>query len=233
MANTYRKMAFNVLESLKQVYDDPKITIPQVVHWILMAVNNINYQHIKKTRTGVYTNKYEVTSVLDNGGKYILLPEDVVDLDNDMGIVLLEYCNKTCDDVYPFSRTTAGSKWSLNGNKHTKPSIESPFFYRVGDKLYLLGIDCVNIDCLWLYLNTPVSSMANCDFDSVIPVPAQYGEVLFYRVMNLAKFGMVSVSERNNDGSSATNRAAPQVRMAELGNQGQQQQQQNEGEENE
>jgi len=229
--STYRYMAYNVLESLKQTYDDSKITLPQVIHWINVAINSINYQHSVKTNTSSFTNKYEITNIQFDGDlKYFELPEGILDLKNDKGIELLEYCYSGCLDVQPFQRTSTSAKWSLNGNKHTKPAIDNPYFYRVGNKIYLLGVDCIDIECLWVYLKTSVNGLPNCDLDSELPIDSQYEETLFYRTVNFAKFGMLSVSERLNDGSSASNRQAPQVRVSELGQEQEQPQQQQEQE---
>jgi len=206
MNTTFRDFANSILTVLKQKYDDSKVTMPQVLHWTSMVANRIIYQDVKKSLTNRYLNIYEATILADSKGrKYIELPSAIVDIDNDNGIAFINYCDVSqCEDPIQFQRAQAQELKSgiLSYSPYTKPSIENPYFYRVGNKIFFKGIECVDIDCVEIGLRTLVDGASPCELDKELPFEMQHESVLYYEVLNLCKFAILVGEERNNDGAS-------------------------------
>ena len=209
MNTTFRDFGNSILTVLKQKYDDSKVTMPQVLHWTSMVANRIIYQDVKKSLTNRYLNIYEATILADaKGRKYIELPALIVDIDNDNGIAFINYCDVSqCDDALPIQRVQAQEVKSgiLSYSPYTKASLENAYFYRVGNKIFFKGLECVDVGCVEIGLRTLIDGASVCELDKELPFEMQLESVLYYEVLNLCKFAILVGEERYNDGSSTGN----------------------------
>lgn len=210
--STYRYTANLIRQTIKQNFDDSDISIDQICYWIQVSANRLRYLRLQKKNldTGVYLALIEGVKVQVSGGKkYIELPEEIVDIDEDKGIESMTYCQdneENCESplTVQFERTSPSEARALMHLPIRKPSPALPFFYRVGNKLYILGLELVDVGCVELYLHTLVNPSHICDLDTEIPVDESQEEALIARVLTLIRFGLLIDNEKKNDGSDSS-----------------------------
>ncbi len=207
---TYRYTSNLILQTLQQNFDDRKITIDQINYWIQVVANRLRFQRLNKKNleTSVYLAIFEGVLVEVNGQKkYITLPEEVIDIEEDKGIEYISYeTQDECENhlQVQFDRTTPSAVRALLNIAIRRPSPSMPLFYRAGNKLYLVGIECVDVKTVEIGLHTAVNPSNICDIDSEIPVDQSQEEILIARVLTLCRFGLVIDQERKNDGSDTS-----------------------------
>jgi hypothetical protein len=216
---TYRYVAFDLLKSLKQMNDDSNVRLPQVVYWVQVVANKLRVDQFMKTDSGQFTSTFSNITVMtdSNGKKYIDLPNQIMDLPNEEGVELLTYCAEHCNphpqsDVVFFEPTTLAKTPLLYMNEYTEPEPNRPYFYRVGDKvdgtavsrLYLLGIECVEVDCVDIAIRCSLNPSNVCDLDDEIPLPDERIKELMDEILMLGRFVMMMPEERVNQGSDQT-----------------------------
>ena len=232
---TYRFAAYSLLEKFKQLNDDSKISLSLAVFYLQIAANNIRYRHAKNLLTGSYLTIFDTVNVIKVANySYITLPAAIMDLPNDTGINFIAYqLDDACDYLtVMFTRTEASKAWRLHGNPYDVPSPKNPYFYRAGNKIYLLGLSCIDIDKLivGLYLSVDINTV--CNLDTVIPVDDQHAEYVLIEAEGLMRFGYAINPERMNDGtdmSERMNRVSDALKIPAgqmIGDEQQQQQQQ-------
>ena len=220
---TYRYVSYDLLTSLRKMTDDADIRLFQVIYWLQVVANKIRVDQFLTTDTGLFTSTFsQVTVQTDaNGKKYIDLPAQVMDLPNEEGIEMITYCAERCNphpesQVF-FQPTTLSKSVILSWNEYTKPSTSNPYFYRVGDKvdgvkvnrLYLLGLDCYDVDCLDIAIRCSLDPKSVCDLDDEIPIPDERIEELTKEVLSLGRFVMMIPEERINQGTDEGSQQAP------------------------
>lgn len=212
---TYRYVGYDLLTSLKKMSDDADIRLSQVLYWIAVVANRIRVDQFGKTGSGLYTSTFSNIQIQtdSSGKKYIDIPALIMDLENEKGIEMLTYCADECNP-YPFTKvffqpTTIGESMVLYMDEYTTPSPKNPYFYRVGDKvdnvkvnrLYLLGLECIEVRCLDCALRCSIDPTNICDLDNEIPIPDERIEELINSVLNLGRFVMMIPEENVNQGS--------------------------------
>lgn len=206
---TYQYTANLILSQLRQVFDDRKTTFNQVVYWIQVVSNRLRYLRLNKRSadTGIYLNIFSNIEIKTSGNKkYIELPADIIEIDKDGGIEYIAYSPEqedNCDDnlYIQFERTNPSSVQSLLRIPVRSPKPSSPFFYRASDRIYLLGIECVEVKDLEIGLHTSVNPKNICDITEEVPIDNSLEEALITRVISLCRFGLMIDEERKNDGS--------------------------------
>lgn len=217
---TYRYVGYDLLTSMRKMFDDADIRLSHVLYWISVIANRINADQVLKTNTGLYTSTFSNIPVItsSDGKKYIDLPSQIMDFANEAGIDMLTYCADECNP-YPhtqvfFSPTTIAESHLLYMDEYTKPSPKNPFFYRIGNlvdgvkvnRLYLLGLDCIEVRCLEAAIKTPIDPANICDLDDEIPIPAERLEELMTGVLKLGRFVMMIPEENINQGADDSQR---------------------------
>lgn len=213
---SYRFVANDILEDLKQKHDDFEISLIQVVYWIQIVANRLRYKRIEENRTGKYLSTYaDVEIKFDNNfnpaRKYIDLPAKVYDFPEEQAISYITYCFESedcCDgpqfSLVNFMPTTPERSMRLYFNEYEKPTSKNPYFYRVGERLYFLGIECVNVECVEVGLFSSLDPGVICDLDQEISISDEQIVLLKYEVMNIGRFAMQIPKERINDGADST-----------------------------
>lgn len=214
---TYRYVGYDLLSSLNKMFDDADIRLSHVLYWISVVSNRINVDQFLKTNTGLYTSTFSNLPIMtdSSGKKYIDLPADIMDLTNENGIEMLTYCADECNP-YPFTKvffqpTRMSEAFMLYMDEYTTPAADNPYFYRVGDKvdsvkvnrLYLLGIECIEVRCLDIAIRGSINPATICDLDDEIPIPNERIEELMTAVLQLGRFVMMIPNENVNQGADS------------------------------
>lgn len=225
---TYRYVANDILKSLNQNDDDANIRISQVIYWIQVVANRIRVDQQQKTDSGLFVSTFNSVPVnLDNGNgeKYIDLPKSIMDLPNEDGVVFITYnesslcCCSGPNVAYVwFQPTTLQKMHTLKADPYTKPSPRNPYFYRVGgsvddvnvDRLYLLGIDCINVTDVSLGIRASLDPTDVCSLDDQVPIPDERIEELIKTVLDLGRWVSMVPEERINQGNKESGRPIPQ-----------------------
>jgi len=220
---TYRYAANSVLEVLKQQYDDADVTIDLIAFWCAVVANRLRQQHLKKQwddeRNGTFLAIFDgvpvqvaqqsVSPDIVAGRKYIDLPEELVELDNDGGVDFISYtfdsgcCGVPSWTVVPFQRTKPSTAHRLYMSKYEEPSPENPYFYVVGRRVYFLGVECVTFTEVEIGLYSNSVPNAPCNLDDRIQVPDHLMEVLIAQVVNMGRFLLAYPKDRRNDGTDS------------------------------
>lgn len=217
---TWRNVVYDIWTNLKQAFDDADITLYHVQYWVSVHASQLLSQHIDKRDSGAFLTVYNdvhVSTDSDNGYQYVQLPASILDYTLDGGIAYVSYgaCMDECDPMFTsvtFSRTKPASARILYYTEEEKPSPSNPYFYRVGDRLYLLGLECINVCGLELGLYTTANAMT-CDLDEEINLPEELIPVLIRRVLDLGRFVMAMPTDRINEGDSQLNQQMPTSKL--------------------
>jgi hypothetical protein len=206
MGRILRHVVDDIQTALKQNFDDQEFTDTQVAYWVITIGDRLRAQHIGKRRSGAFLTTYSgipvrtfTNPVNPNqipNRKYVELPECIYDFDLDAGVKYISYwdTDDECGSEYwrkrKFLRTDPTEVEVLEYSPYTKPSPSNPYFYRVGDYLYLLGIECVDIESVEIGIYQILPDVTTVDIDAVFEFPAELLHVLRMQVLNLARFGL-------------------------------------------
>jgi hypothetical protein len=204
---TWREVIYDVYTSLRQNVDDSKLTLRHVMYWVGVAGNRLLMQHIDKRDSGAFKTAFidiPVEIDTDTGYKYIQLPSGIFDFNRDGGVVYLSYSYKIDDCTPPFtsvqfSRTSVEGSRVLYYTDEEKPSPSNPYFYRIGNKLYLLGVECVNVTMLDGAFYQTIDTM-ECDLDEQMPFPDELVAILQKYVFDLGRWVLTVPEDYLNDG---------------------------------
>jgi hypothetical protein len=136
------------------------------------------------------------------------LPAKIFDFPDDKGIDYISY-DYTIGDKYPaftsvtFTRTTHAKSRRLYWTEEEKPAPDNPYFLFDKDKVYLLGIEKIDIRnvevCLYTSFDTDLNGI---DLDSEFDFPVELLPVLQKYLLDIGRFGLLMPREIENDGAS-------------------------------
>jgi hypothetical protein len=210
MGFVLRHFIDDVAVTLKQTFDDKMIQRSQIAYWTLLCGNTLKSQHILKRSSGAFLTSFNPVPVsVDSvtGRKYFVLPKTIYDFNNDRGIDCIAYVSDGSPMCPPqftrqtMTRTTKKISERLYYSRHETPSPKNPFFYRISDKIYLLGIEKVDIKFLEVDLFTAFDPLTQIDIDQYFDFPDELFSILRRNVMDLAKYSYLFPQERANDGN--------------------------------
>lgn len=205
----WRWVVYDTLNSLKQQYDDAEITLTQVSYWCSVAANRLLSQHIAKRDSGAFVTPYYNIQVLidtTNNYRYFELPETIFDFNKDDGVEYLSYVSDT-DDCLPkftavrFGRTSVAGSKRLYWTEEETPTPSNPYFYRLKNRIYLLGIEDIAAPILegGFYQTIPAYVL---DLDDEFPFPDELIAILQRSVLEIGRFILAMPKDNVNDGSS-------------------------------
>ncbi|MFN5416289.1 MAG: hypothetical protein ACK5B9_04470 [Flavobacteriia bacterium] len=215
-----RTIVDDLVKDFKQSFDDKQITKTQIAHWVIMIGNRLLSQHISKRDSGAFLHIYgdvpivvSATTINPNvlkNRKYIELPSNIFDYDKDGGIEYITYYLEdqgvNCPAPYTwtkFTRTSPSEIERLYFSKHEEPSPKNPYFFRAGDNIYLLGIECVNPKKIEIGIYStlkPITS-SSVNLNMSFPFPEELLIQLKRQVLDLGRFVLMMPEERVNDGA--------------------------------
>lgn len=229
MALTYRYLVFDILTILKKDDNSSDIGEQQVIFWINTIANRLRQQRIVKTPTGRYLNIFTGVTVqqsaistnpnLVKNRKYIDLPKSVYDIMYEKGI---DYICHTQDATCPpeflnvyFQPTSPSMAQRLTYSPYETPSPKNPYFYRVHDKIYFLGLETVNVRSLEIGLYTTLDLKTNLiNLDDEVDLTEEHIAMLRLEILQLGSFSSAFPKDDKNDGENETQAigkgAAPQ-----------------------
>lgn len=205
---TYRYLANLILDKINENADDSQITINHVIFWINIASNRLRLERKTKIKadSGAYLVLIEGVPITVAGRrKFIELPNVILDMDNDNGVAAINYNLNTAPDGVDtlgtkFERISPAAAHSAMHIPIRKPSPTNPFYYRMGDRLSILGLENVRVDTVDLFLYTAVDPTIMVSLDTEVGVEEDQIEPLYAAVMQLMNFGLPSSQSFKNDG---------------------------------
>lgn len=221
MGTLLRHIVNDIEVDLRQIFDDKQIQESQIAYWTLIVADRLRSQHIEKRSSGAFLTTFaeipvEVSETpgdnLVRYRKYFDLPKCIYDFNNDRGINYITYSvsEDLKYDLPPitqvkFTRTTPGALQSLYMHPGTKPNSENPFFYRSGNRIYLMGVECVNIKDVEVGLYLNLDPITEINLDEVFDFPQELILVLKKNVLEMGRFALMIPKERINDGDDNIN----------------------------
>ena len=207
---TLRYIVYDLLRDFKQRYSEAEISEYQLTYWVIVHADRLRKQHIQKIDSGEYIHVFELAitqdSITNYFRRFITLPDRIYDLDLDKGIAFI-----TLSQAYPadptfttltFSRTTPAAARRLYFRTEETPSITNPYFYRLNDKAYFLGIDSLTLPRMaevGLY-NTLDPTDLTLNIDQPFDFPQDLIPVLKRQVLDLGMFLLNVPKDVLNDG---------------------------------
>lgn len=200
---TWRKVGYDILTDLKLRFDDASITLSHVVYWVGIYANRLLILHQKKRDSGAYLSEFQIPHSLihyDGAGRpYFDLPQAIYDYDNDGGIDYISYYANGFKRV-TFSRTSRSIARRLYFTDEETPAPDNPYFYRIGSRVYILGLECITIPDLDIGLRTTLEDVAPCDLDEEMKFPGELLPVLQRQVLDLGRWVLMMPKDRTNTG---------------------------------
>lgn len=212
-----RHIVDELRESLAQSIDDPRITKAQVAYWVVLIGNRLKMQHIAKRDSGAHLHVYAGLPLDKYGGTtnpnkvegrwYFKLPAQIFDYDLDGGISYISYFPADDDPICPprftktkVFRTTPAKAERLYWNPYERPSPKTPYFYRVDDHIYFLGLEQVNIDQIEVGLYSTLPPVTEIDLDAPLDFPEETLAILQRQVLDLGRFALMAPQDYINEG---------------------------------
>jgi len=218
-----RYIVNDIYTILEQTYDDSKIEFEHVLYHVLVIADRLKSQHIEKRDSGAFLHIYTDIQLTEDkttinpdkiaGRKYIDIPHTIYDYDLDRGISYISY-SSDADEFNPpftsvtFCRTTPAKSKRLYWTDEEKPSPSNPYFYRVNNRIYTLGIECINNPRVEIGLYNSFNPddyfklIVDCDLDSEFDFPDELIAILQRQVLDLGRFALLIPKDSRNDGDS-------------------------------
>jgi hypothetical protein len=214
---TIRFVVFDLLNDLKQVYDDAQLTPFKVFYWVMIHADRLRKQHIEKIDSGAYVTKFDVAVSVDpkTGRNYFELPAAIYDFDKDAGVDYITYPPEF-DLSLPvfasttFTRTTPGKAARLYFREDEKPTPANPYFYRQNSKIWLLGTEQININFIEVGLKASLGvNDPTIDIDQPLDLPQDLLPTLKRQILDMGRFVLMIPRDLANDGASFDNKNMP------------------------
>ena len=170
----FREICYDNWKNLKQNFRQGELTLNHVAYWVSIYADRLLILHDKKIDSGLSLKVFNSVPVLTDPvthRKYIIIPTGVYDLDHDGGIVYISYTYQIDTNAFTqvtFGWTTPESSKRLYWTDEEKPTPDNPYFYRVGNDLFLLGIECIDVTAVEVGLKATFSV---CNLDDEMPFP--------------------------------------------------------------
>ena len=221
---TIRYVVYNLLNSLKQIYDDASLTPFKVFFWVMTLADQLRYQHIVKSGTGAFVYKFDVDVEVDSvtGRNYFTLPSGIYDMEEDGGIQYISYAPGV-DLSLPtfasvtFTRTSPEKAARLYFRKEEIPKPQNPYFYRQNEKIFLLGVEEINLTSVEAGLRTSLNPAdLSINIDTPLDIPANLLPILERRILDLGRFAMAIPSDLQNDGAAWESKNFPTQKLVSV-----------------
>ncbi len=222
---TLRQISGDIHKNLKQMSDDADISFAQVVFWVSFFVNKYRYTKAQQVDSGAYLSIFSdvpVTMFAVNSNpnevatrKYFELPVAIYDWDKDKAIKFITYSpfDGVCFPNFTgvtFIRTTPVASKRLFMSKYEIPTPKNPYWYRVGNLVYLLGVECIDISSVEIGLITPFDPINNCGLDDEL-ADIEMLEYIERSVLDLGRFVMMLPSDQLNDATDTVTNTDSEV----------------------
>lgn len=237
-APTIRFVLYDLLNDLKQTVDDSQLTPFRVYYWMCIVGDKLKRQHVAKYDSGAYVTRFDnipVSVDSTTGRNFFTLPSPIYDFDGDSAIDYIVY-SPEIDLSLPtfassnFTRTSVAKAARLYYRDSERPSPSNPYFYRQGDRVYLLGVEEINITKIEAGLKVsfgPADLLV--DIDQPWDFPVHLLSILKMEIMNLGRFVLQVPQDLENDGKNFDSKAMPSQKLISVNSDQQQQYQDQQG----
>lgn len=205
MADKLSVIVDEIRTTIKQTFDDKVVSRAQVAYWVIIVGNQLLGQHNVKRSSGAFLTPYIVPVKESNNNsvrgiiknrKYIELPSAIFDFDKDGGVEYMAYYDpdEKCKPEYrvkKIDRTTPSEVEWLELNKRTRPSPESPYFWRSGDIFVIVGIESVPVKEIEIGIYQTIDPLEKIDINAPFPFPQELMNQLKRQVTDLARFSFL------------------------------------------
>jgi len=214
MATTLRQLVGAVQIQLKQLGDDRQVPFPLITQWCGFFTNRYRYEKYKTTQSGNYLAIYTSIPVvvptsstnpdIVSGRKYIVFPATIFDYSNDDGVHYISYTDfdGACQPSFAgvkFTRTTPAKAKRLYMSTYETPTPDNPYFYRVGENVYLLGIENITVNYLEAGLITAFDPFYTGSLDDELDLGEEGFDYVIKNVLDLGRFMLLMPEDRLND----------------------------------
>jgi hypothetical protein len=234
-APTIRFVLYDLLNDLKQTVDDSQLTPFRIYYWMCIVGDKLKRQHIQKYDSGAYVTRFDNIPVeVDpvTGRNYFVLPASIYDSDQDGAIDYVIY-PPDIDLSLPtfasgnFVRTSVVKAQRLYFRDDERPSPANPYFYRQGDRVYLLGVEEINLTKIEAGLKVSFGPAdLTVDIDQPWDFPVHLLSILKREIMDLGRFVLMVPQDLENDGKNFDTKAMPTQKLISVNSDQQQTQQQ-------
>ena len=221
---TLRFIVFDLLNDLKQVIDSAELTPFKILYWVLIHADRLKKEHIKKIDSGAYTTRFDVVIELDpvTGRNYFTLPAAIYDYDEDNGIVYMCYPPEI-DLSIPgfaagkFNRTAPDKAARLYFRDDERPSPSNPYYYRLQDRVYILGVEQINILKLEVGLKVAFGPVdTTIDIDAPFDFPQDLLPILKRQILDLGRVVLMIPTDLVNGEASFDSKAMPTEKLTSV-----------------
>jgi len=207
---TLRYILYDILRDFRQRHAQADISEYQLLYWILIHADRLRKLHIQKIDSGEYLVIYPTVSVVtdSNDNKYIVLPARIYDYDLDKGVVFITYDQRSGDDnpvftQITFGRTAPSKAKRLQYREEEAPSPDNPYFYRVGDNIYFLGVENVSMPTVEVGILQALNPTSlTLDIDQPFDFPQDLVPILKRQVLDLGLWVLNVPEDLRNDGAN-------------------------------
>ena len=208
---TLRQVVYDMLNDFRQLHADADITPFQMAYWVLIHADRLRKQHIEKIDSGAFVVRFdvpvEVEPVTDR--KYFTLPANVYDFNRDEGINYVTYSSdidweKPVFASTQFTRTSPSKSRRLYFREDERPAPDNPYFYRMKDRVYLLGVEPIDFETveIGLYSTLEPNDM-NMDLDQPFDFVQDLIPILKRQVLDLGAWVINVPKDLQNDPQAA------------------------------
>lgn len=204
------------LTTIKQVFADRSVSRAQIAYCYIVCANQLLAQHNIKRDSGAFLtifdgiplqiSKVSETSNLVKDRKYIELPGLIFDFDKDGAIEYLAYTSdggEQCPPRFtkvPLTRTSPSESRWLYLHPSTMPSPKNPYFYRIENFVYTLGLERTPITEMELGAYMTINPLQEINLDAPFVFPMELMVVLKKQVIDLIRYNWFFSSDRKADG---------------------------------
>jgi len=214
---TLRMIVYDLLRDLKQVYAEATITPYQAAYWVLVHADRLKKLHIEKRDSGAFVTVYDVDVAVDpdNGRNYFVLPINIYDIHLDRGIAYISYPPGIDLDLPAFAgtvftRTNVEKIRRLYYREDERPSPANPYFYRIQDRIYLLGVEQIDLLTAEVGLNATFDpASTSLTLDQTLDFPQDLIPTLKRQILDMGRFVMMVPRDMSNDGASIKSPGMP------------------------
>ena len=211
---TYRQTLYDIQSLLKQTYENKEFDDELVLFWIEMYANRLRKQHDEKANTDTFLHVYKQVPIYTEQNSnltYISLPENVFDLERDRAIRYITYDFNIDNYIHPmasveFHRTTRETMKRLYFTEEESPRPDNPYWYRIGNTIYLIGIECIDTQYVEIGILATMNPANVCKLDAQFEFPEELYAILQVQILSIGKFGLMIPEDATNKGE---NRVSP------------------------
>lgn len=191
---TYRYLVYDILTMLHENYPDTEFTIVQVVYWLRVVADRIIAESMQQYKFPRYLTIFDDVEVKVDpvkGRNYFVIPANIYE--NGIEYITYQAQLDSDDPVFTsvqFTPTTISKSRRLYYKQDEKPSPSNPYWYASEDRIYLLGVEQIDITKVEIGIYTTFNPIdfSNISLDDEFNFPNELVPLLIREVLSLGLF---------------------------------------------